>query len=121
VFGADCGSWRGASVDLDVRWSGEKLLVMALLQGDRVAALRFERTLQDTDDFAQCESHLTAFQSNWSATGVRSAGQRGIIYDGPIVRAVRAAAKSGRAIGTFEADFRASRRECRVALIVTQP
>ena len=121
VFGADCGSWRGASVDLDVRWSGLSLRVMALLLGDRVVALRFEQAPQSADDFAQCEAHLTTFQSNWSAIGVTAGARSESVYDGPVIRAVRSAAKPGGAIGTFEADYRASRGECRVALVVTQP
>ena len=121
IFGADCGSWRGASVDLDLAWQGRPLRVMALLQGDRVAALRFERTRDDAASFAQCEVQLSDFQAAWSATGIEAGERRATVYDGPVLRAVHAANRQRRSIGTFEGDYRASRTVCKAALVITQP
>ena len=121
MFGADCGSWRGASVDLDVQWRGEKMRVMSLLQGDRVVALRFERLFDRTQTLPQCESRLGEFQGGWHDFGLTGGAPSDPVYDGPVIRAVRAAANAGRTVGTFEGDYRASRGECRVALVITRP
>jgi len=122
TFGADCGSWRGPSVDQDVAWRGEALRIMALLRGDRVAALRFEQTLDGVPGLAQCAAGLDAFQRKWLvAAGIDAGAAHEAAYDGPVIRATRAAAKAGLAIGTFEGDYRESRAQCRVALVVTQP
>ena len=121
TFGADCGSWRGPSVDLEVAWQGEPLRVMALLQGDRVTALRYEQTLEGTQDAAQCVVRLDVFQRKWREAGVVAGDERERVYDGPVIRAARSAVRAGFAVGSFEADYRQSRTQCRVALVVTRP
>ena len=121
TFGADCGSWRGPSVDLDIAWRGEYLRLMALLRGDRVAALRYEQTLDGTPGFGQCAAHLDAFQRKWLNAGIAAGAPRDAVYDGPVIRAVREAGRGGLTIGTFEGDYRESRAQCRVALIITEP
>ena len=116
-FGADCGSWRGPSVDTRLRWRGEELRVMALLKGDRVTAMRYERRAGRSDDFAQCLSQLNAFAEDWKGSGIDVGEVADTQFDGPVMRAVRSATRPGMQGGSFEADYRASRAECRVALV----
>ncbi len=116
-FGADCGSWRGPSVDTLMRWRGDELRVMALLRGDRVTALRYERRSGRSPDFEHCLSQLNAFAAQWKGSGIDAGDAREPLYDGPVLRAVRPAMRQGLVNGSFEADYRASREECRVALI----
>ena len=120
-FGADCGSWRGPSVDRDFRWRGARLRVMALLKGERVAAVRYEQAAEGSRGFAECDAQLTVFQSYWSQSGIVAGADSEVVYDGPVKRRVRGAGRQATAVGRFEADYRASRTECRLALILTEP
>lgn len=117
-FGADCGSWRGPSVDTQMRWRDEELRVMALLQADRVTALRYERRAGRTSSFTDCLTFLSGFAADWKGSGVQIGDAAEAVYDGPVQRSVRPALLKGLVGGRFEADYRASRGECRVALLV---
>lgn len=118
-FGADCGSWRGPSVDTRVRWRDEELRVMALLRADRVMALRYERRAGRSSNFTDCLAFLNAFAADWKDSGVGTGDVAESVYDGPVLRSVRPALLQGMVGGRFEADYRASREECRVALVIT--
>ena len=117
-FGADCGSWRGPSVDTQLRWRDEDLHVMALLRADRVSALRYERRAGRIESFEDCLTFLKSFATDWKASGIETGDAAEPVYDGPVQRSVRPALLKGITGGRFEADYRASRGECRVALVV---
>ena len=117
-FGADCGSWRGPSVDTQMRWRDEDLRVMALLRADRVSALRYERRAGRIGRFEDCLTFLNSFATDWMASGIQAGDAAEPVYDGPVQRSVRPALVRGITGGRFEADYRASRAECRVALVV---
>jgi hypothetical protein len=119
TFGADCGSWRGPSVDTAVVWRGRELRVMGLLLGNRIDALRFERTGVRSADLPACQAQLQSFTQEWSQAAGLSAGAANLTYDGPTLRLISPALDDGRPVGTFEADYRASRAECRLALVRT--
>jgi hypothetical protein len=117
-FGADCGSWLGPSVDTQMRWRDKDLHVMALLRADRVTALRYERRSGGSASFEDCLTLLNSFTTDWKASGIETGNTAEPVYDGPVQRSVRPALLQGMIGGRFEADYRASRGECRVALIV---
>lgn len=120
-FGADCGSWRGPSVDRHLRWHDEELRVMALLRADRVTALRYERRAGRHSSFAECLTVMQSFADDWNGSGIQAGDAAEPVFDGPVQRSVRPALLRGIAGGRFEADYRASREECRVALVVLAP
>lgn len=121
TFGADCGSWRGPSVDMAMSWQGQELRVMALLRGDRVDGLRFERSGERSTALSQCQLQLDAFVKDWTGAEALAVGTEELLFDGPVLRTIRPALSNNRVVGRFEADYRASRSECRLALMRTAP
>ena len=90
---------------------------------NRVGALRFEQAVSPVDDVPACDGALADFAEQWRRSGYTAEGAYSPVFDGPVQRSARNAMRHGQRVGRFEADFRASRAECRVALVlsVTQP
>ena len=118
TFGADCGTWTGPAVDTTLSWGRDDLQVMGLLQGNRVASVRFEQTVPAINDVDACDASLADFADRWRRSGYVPGNSDAPLFDGPLQGTMREAFRHGERVGRFEAEYRASRRQCRVALIV---
>jgi hypothetical protein len=61
---------------------------------------------------------MNSFTGDWKRSGIDAGTTLEPVYDGPVQRIVRPALLRGTVAGRFEADYRSSRGECRVALVI---